>query len=306
MTEFFSPSLLAATTEAADKAVQLGVPGLLANLITLAMLILLQAVLGFDNLLYISLESKRAPEEKRQFVRRLGIGLAVFLRIGLLFLLVNLVGKLTKPFFTFETEQISGSFNFHSLIVLGGGAFIIYTAIKEIFHMTHIEEHNIQHDNKTKTKSAGSVIALIVLMNLVFSFDSILSAMALAQYKVEGADGTIQTEYVLWVMVIAIVVSGILMIWLADKVSDFLQKNRMYEVLGLFVLFVVGIMLVSEGGHLAHLKLFGHEVMPMTKATFYFVIFVLAVTDIVQGRYQKKLLAERDRQVAKTNAEKVS
>ena len=103
---------------------------------------------------------------------------------------------------------------------------------------------------------------------------------------------------IIGVMIIAIVVSGILMIWLADKVSNFLQKNRMYEVLGLFVLFVVGIMLVTEGGHLAHLKLFGQEIVPMTKATFYFVIFVLVITDIVQGRYQKKLLAERDRTVA--------
>ena len=86
------------------------------------------------------------------------------------------------------------------------------------------------------------------------------------------------------------------MIWLSDRVSDFLQKNRMYEVLGLFVLFVVGIMLVTEGGHLAHLKLFGSEITPMTKTTFYFVIGVLVLTDVVQGRYQKKLqLAKKKR-----------
>ncbi|NNE90330.1 MAG: tellurium resistance protein TerC, partial [Verrucomicrobiales bacterium] len=223
------------------------------------------------------------------------IGLAVFLRIGLLFLLVALVGKLTTPLFSFESKNFAGSFNFHSLIVLLGGAFIIYTAIKEIFHMTHIEEHNVVLQEMKGNKSAGSVITLIVLMNLVFSFDSILSAMALAQYKMPGeAGGEPTTHYVLWVMIIAIVISGILMIWLADKVSDFLQKNRMYEVLGLFILFVVGIMLVTEGGHLAHLKLFGSEIMPMTKTTFYFVIFVLVLTDIVQGRYQKKLLAKKD------------
>jgi len=116
----------------------------------------------------------------------------------------------------------------------------------------------------------------IVLMNLVFSFDSILSAMALSD--------------VFWVMATAIIFSGLLMILLADKVSDFLQKNRMYEVLGLFILFIVGILLISEGGHLAHLHLFGHEITPMSKATFYFVIAILVLTDIVQGRYQKKLM----------------
>ena len=113
-------------------------------------------------------------------------------------------------------------------------------------------------------------------MNLIFSFDSILSAMALSD--------------VFWIMALAIMISGVLMIWLADRVSEFLQKNRMYEVLGLFILFVVGIMLLSEGGHLAHLHLFNHQITPMSKATFYFVIGILILTDIVQTRYQKKLL----------------
>jgi predicted tellurium resistance membrane protein TerC len=90
-------------------------------------------------------------------------------------------------------------------------------------------------------------------------------------------------------MATAIVIGGVLMIWLADHVSEFLQKNRMYEVLGLFILFVVGIMLLSEGGHLAHLSFFGHEIHPMTKGTFYFVIVVLVLTDLVQSRYQRKL-----------------
>ena len=79
------------------------------------------------------------------------------------------------------------------------------------------------------------------------------------------------------------------MVVLADTVSDFLHKNRMYEVLGLFILFLVGIMLLSEGGHLAHMKLFGNEIVQMSKTTFYFVLFVLVVCDIVQSRYQKKL-----------------
>ena len=77
---------------------------------------------------------------------------------------------------------------------------------------------------------------------------------------------------------------------MADRVASFLEKNRMYEVLGLFVLFVVGIMLLTEGGHLAHLTLFDQEITPMSKTTFYFVIAVLILTDIVQGRYHKKLM----------------
>ena len=96
-------------------------------------------------------------------------------------------------------------------------------------------------------------------------------------------------------MATAIVISGVLMIWLSDHVATFLAKNRMYEVLGLFILFVVGIMLVSEGGHLAHLNLFGNAVEPMTKTTFYFVLVVLLLTDIVQSRYQRKLLRAKEK-----------
>lgn len=94
---------------------------------------------------------------------------------------------------------------------------------------------------------------------------------------------------VFWVMATAIVSGGALMIWLSDRVASFLEKNRMYEVLGLFILMVVGIMLLTEGGHLAHLKLFGHEIAPMSKATFYFVITILVLTDLVQTRYRKRL-----------------
>ena len=92
------------------------------------------------------------------------------------------------------------------------------------------------------------------------------------------------------------------MIVLADRVSDFLQKNRMYEVLGLFILFVVGIMLISEGGHLAHMKILGTPVEQMTKATFYFVIVIMALSDVVQSRYQRKLMREKQRMAEKIAA----
>jgi predicted tellurium resistance membrane protein TerC len=248
----------------------------LENLMTLGMLILLQAVLGFDNLLYISLESKRAPADKQALVRRVGIAIAIVLRIALLFVLMHVIQAFTEPWFSIHSGLVAGELNLHSLIVLVGGVFILYTAVKEIYHMLGLEESG--HEERPQ-RSVGGVIFWIVLMNLVFSFDSILSAMALSK--------------VFWVMAAAIVAGGILMIWLADTVSAFLQKNRMYEVLGLFVLLIVGVMLLSEGGHLAHLHLFGHEVTPMSKTTFYFVISVLVLVDVVQSRYQKKLLATR-------------
>lgn len=283
------------TLLSASASVASGEPAILAQIGTLVMLIILQAVLGFDNLLYISLESKRAPEQDQARVRKLGIGIAIVLRIVLLFGLVHLISMVQTPLFSVDGDWFSGTFNGHSLIVLFGGVFILYTATKEVMHMMHIEHG---HAVDSKPKSVVSVISWIVMMNVIFSFDSILSAMALAQYK--DASGGVQ--YVEWIMVVAIVVSGILMIWLADKVSNFLQKNRMYEVLGLFILFVVGIMLLTEGAHLGGMRLFGEEIQVMTKTTFYFVIGVLVITDIVQTRYQKKILAEKARVEAKAEA----
>ena len=252
---------------------------MLDHIITLIMLVMLQAVLGFDNLLYISLESKKAPKERQSFVRKMGIGLAIVFRIILLFVLVKLISHFQDPVLHIPfTDVIEGHFNIHSIIVLIGGVFILFTAMKEIWHMVSFKNFTVS-DSKSNG-SVSSVITMIVVMNVIFSFDSILSAMALTN--------------VLWIMTTAIIIGGLLMIWLSEKVTEFLTKNRMYEVLGLFILFIVGIMLLTEGGHLAHLKLFGEEIVPMSKTTFYFVIVILVLIDIVQGRYQKKIIKAQE------------
>lgn len=249
------------------------------NLANLGVLLFLQAVLGFDNLLYISIESKRAPVQHQAAVRRNGILIAIALRIILLYVMVKLLSVLTEPFFHINWEGvIEGSFNFSTIVFLFGGVFIMYTAVKEISHMLAVED--LQAEGKEKSgKSAAQVIALIVFMNLIFSFDSILSALAITE--------------VFPVLAIAIITSGLAMLLLADHVSVFLEKNRKYEVLGLFILLIVGIVLLGEGGHEAHLKLFGYAVEPMSKSTFYFSIAVLVAVDIIQTGYQKKLAATR-------------
>ncbi len=252
---------------------------MIEDLMTLAMLIFLQAVLGFDNLLYISLESKRVAEDQQQMVRRWGIGLAIVLRLVLLVVLVTLIERLKVPFIDFTIEGVFHiDMTVHAAVVLAGGLFIVYTAFKEIGHMLSLDD--LGHDVEDKEmRSAGVAIAWIIVMNLVFSFDSILSAIALTD--------------TIWVMATAIIISGIGMIVLADKVADFLKKNRLYEVLGLFILLLVGIMLLSEGGHLAHLTFLGkYHVEAMSKTTFYFSIAILVVVDIAQSRYQNKLRME--------------
>ena len=271
----------------------------LEALFTLFMLILLQAVLGFDNLLYIAIESNKVgdPKDARK-VRQWGIGIAVALRIVLLFIIVNAFGLMAKYSWDLDLGHIlKGNFTLQSIVTLFGGAFIIYTAIKEINHLLVVD--HIEHSEGSGKRSVARAITLIVLMNLVFSFDSILSAMAIASVT---DDVTGIVSYQVPLMVIAIIASGIAMILLADAVTDFLKKNRMYQVLGLFILFLVGVLLVTEGAHLAHLKLFGFEIDAMSKSTFYLVIFVLVVTDILSNKYQKRLWAQREAELLNEDA----
>ncbi len=259
---------------------------------TLASLIFLQAVLGFDNLLYISIESKRAPAAKQAMVRKAGIAIAVVLRLVLLFVIMQILASVVEPLFKLDNLAIAGEFNLKALIFLFGGGFIMYTAVKEINHLLSIDD--LQHEAGGSQKSTFTVIALIVFMNLIFSFDSILSMLPLTGQFAN--DDYISPQFVL--LAIAVVVSGAMMILLADRVASFIEKNRMFEVLGLFILLIVGIMLLSEGGHIAHMSLFGYKIEAMAKSTFYFSVAVLFIVDIVQTRFQRKLNLKKKAEIA--------
>jgi predicted tellurium resistance membrane protein TerC len=272
----------------------------LENLGDLLMLLFLQAVLGFDNLLYISIESQRAPVAQQRAVRFWGIVIAVALRIILLFAMIQLIDRLSEPFFVLDWDGVlTGGVNFATIVFVIGGIFIMYTAVKEIAHMLSIDHLHTDVEGKSG-KSAWQVIALIVMMNLIFSFDSVLSAIAISE--------------VFPILAIAILASGAAMLLLADGVTTFLQKNRMYEVLGLFILLIVGVVLLGEAGpaamhaaeaaahgdaaaeaaaHDLQIRIFGYELLPMSKTTFYFSVIVLFAVEILQSGYSRKLAAER-------------
>lgn len=258
------------------------------NLGNLVMLCFLQAVLGFDNLLYISIESQRAPVAQQKSVRFWGIIIAVALRVVLLFTMIRLIDAMAEPFYIFNwTGILEGGVNFATCVFIIGGVFIMYTAVKEIGHMLTIEHLDTDVSGKGG-KSATQVIILIVTMNLIFSFDSVLSALAITD--------------VFPILAFAIILSGLAMLVLADGVTRFLEANRMYEVLGLFILLIVGVVLLGEAGqaasHAMHddtlaLKVFGYEIIPMSKTTFYFSVLVLVAVEIIQSGYSRKLNNER-------------
>ena len=262
----------------------------LENLGNLVMLCFLQAVLGFDNLLYISIESQRAPAAQQRSVRFWGIIIAVALRVVLLFTMIQLIERLSEPFVVFNwVGFLEGGVNFATCVFVFGGVFIMYTAVKEIGHL--LSMHDLHHEGAEKSgKSAVQVVTLIVLMNLIFSFDSVLSALAITN--------------VFPVLAMAILISGGAMLLLADGVTAFIEKNRMYEVLGLFILLIVGVVLLGEAGvaaeHATHdpsmgIHVFGYALIPMSKTTFYFAVLVLFAVEFLQTGYKRKLDAERAR-----------
>lgn len=154
----------------------------------------------------------------------------------------------------------------------------MYAAVREISHVLAVDDFSHEGDSAPQ-HSAAMIVATIVFMNLVFSFDSILSALAITD--------------VFFVLAAAILISGVAMLVFADYVSKFLRHNRKYEILGLFILLIVGVVLLGEGGHEAQLKLLGFAVASMSTATFYFSITVLVAVDVVQSGYQKKLELQR-------------
>ncbi|MBN2662615.1 MAG: hypothetical protein JXR68_03100 [Bacteroidales bacterium] len=247
---------------------------MIADIFTLFMAIVLQAVLSIDNMLYISFSSKNAPAGKSNYVRSMGIIIAIVLRVVLLFVFVFVLSKFTNPLFEISGNKIfTGNFTLHGLIELVGGAFIIYTAIKEIWHMLTIEDFDSEN-----TKNGTSLVKLFVMitfMNLIFSFDSVLSVVAITEK--------------FWIMLLAVLIGGVLMIWLSNRITAFLQKNKKFEILGLFILLLVGFMLMTEAAHLSDIHVFGAEIHALHSSTFYMILVILVVVDVLQSRYQKRI-----------------
>ena len=250
------------------------------NLITLVILTALEVVMGFDNLLYISIDARRAAPERQAFVRRAGTLISLAMGVVLLFVLLKLIGALEQPFFMIDLTWLHAALSGHALIVMFGGVMLIRTAIREIRHLLSVVD--LEHEGQLHAPNTPviKVLTSVALMCIVFSFDTVVAAIAF-------------TDNVA-IMLVAVVLAGVISILAADRVALFLQKNRLYEVLGLFVLLLVGAMLMADGGHIGKLIFFGYAVEPMAKSTFYFILAALVIVDVLQGKYQSKLDREKD------------
>jgi len=194
-------------------------------LIALVTLTVLEIVLGIDNVVFISILSGKLPADQRASGRRTGLALAMFLRIALLMAL-GWVTRLTAPFFTILGNEISG----RDLILLGGGLFLIAKATYEIHHKLEDTQSSVAAG---PAASFASVIAQIMVLDIVFSLDSVITAVGMAQH--------------LGVMIAAVVLAVLFMMAFAGPIGDFVEKHPTVKMLALSFLLLIGMALVADG-----------------------------------------------------------
>jgi predicted tellurium resistance membrane protein TerC len=197
-------------------------------LVALATLIVMEVVLGIDNLIFISILTNKLPEHQRSKARRIGIGLALILRLGLLCTIAIIV-TLTEPIFTL----FSHGFSWRDLILIAGGLFLVWKATKEIHHNVDPIPSDDVFDTAKATMTFGAAITQILLLDLVFSLDSIITAVGM-------------TDNVM-IMVIAVIVAVTTMLLAAKPLANFINNNPTVVMLALGFLMMIGMTLIAEG-----------------------------------------------------------
>ena len=235
--------------------------------ISLLTLTFLEIVLGVDNIIFLSIISSKLPADQQPRARNIGLILAMVLRIALLFGIVWIIG-MKAPLFHIDLPGLHGDVTGQGLILFLGGIFLFYKATTEIHHK--LESPVSRDDPKVNTGKAAlnAVILQIALINIVFSFDSILTAVGIAND--------------LWVMIIAVVLSVLVMMLFSGSVSKFVNEHPTVQMLGLAFLILIGFSLVAEAAHLGH---FIEGAVP--KGYLYFAIFFSLFVEMLNIRMRK-------------------
>lgn len=245
--------------------------------IALLTLTFLEIVLGIDNIVFLSIMSSKLPLEKQAKARRIGLMGAMMFRILLLFGISWLM-KLTKPIFTFDTAFLDGAISGQSIIIFLGGLFLLYKSVTEIHHKLEGEEASIE----AKKTSMLSVIIQIMTLDIVFSFDSVLTAVGLVSFNEFGQIGAMT------IMVTAVIIAVVIMMWFSTPVSNFVNKHPSIQMLGLSFLILIGVMLLVEAAHTSHLTVFGSNVGEIPKGYIYFAIFFSLLVEFFNMKLRKK------------------
>jgi predicted tellurium resistance membrane protein TerC len=226
------------------------------TIIALISLIALEVILGIDNIIFISILSDKLPEKQRNKLRYWGLGLAMIMRLALLALL-SWILKLDQTLFTVFGTGFSGK----SLILIVGGLFLLYKSTREIYHKSEIAAEDSPHI--PRKASFGRLLGEVILLDLVFSIDSIITAVGMVNE--------------LWVMYTAVIVTVIIMLIASKSISDFIHKHPSFKVLALCFLMMIGVSLLAEGFQ-----------FHIPKGYLYFSMAFAFLVDVIQMKTVKK------------------
>jgi predicted tellurium resistance membrane protein TerC len=229
---------------------------MLDAIIPLISLISLEVILGIDNVIFISILSDKLPDNQRNKLRYWGLGLAMFMRLILL-TLISWILKLDQELFTLFDIHFSGK----GLILIAGGLFLIYKSTVEIYHKTELA-NNSDQPVVPKTSSFKRLLLEIILLDLVFSIDSIITAIGMAQE--------------LWIMYTSVIVAVAIMIFASQPISFFIKKHPSFKILALSFLMMIGISLIAEGFHVG-----------IPKGYIYFSMAFAFIVDVIQMKTVK-------------------
>jgi len=246
-------------------------PELWMSLLTL---VFLEIVLGIDNIIFIALTAGKLKKEEQKKATNIGLVLAMVLRILLLFG-ISWIIAMKDPFTHFDWGWAKGGLTGQSVILAIGGIFLLYKSTTEIHHKLEGEDGN---GNGNKVLSLSSAIVQITMINIVFSFDSILTAVGMTN----GTDGA------LVVMIIAVVASVAIMMLFAQPVSKFVNDHPSIQMLGMSFLILIGFMLIAEGAHDAHFEILGSGIGAIPKGYLYFAIAFSLFVEFLNIKMRKK------------------
>lgn len=242
----------------------------------------LEIVLGIDNIVFISILSGKLKGKDQKRARNIGLILAMFMRIGLLFGISWLM-TLTKPigWLSFDLPFLKGEMTGQSLIIFLGGLFLLYKSVTEIHHKLEIQEEETSATPKAVSGLISAVIQILAV-DLVFSLDSVLTAVGMVTPDEFGS-----MEAAMAIMVTAVIASVLVMLLFAGPVSKFVNNHPTIQMLALAFLILIGVMLLAESAHLSDLEMFGAQVSSIPKGYIYFAIFFSLMVEFLNMKMSK-------------------
>ncbi|GGG99837.1 membrane protein [Polaribacter pacificus] len=244
--------------------------------VALLTLTFLEIILGIDNIIFISITTGKLPKEKQRKATNIGLLLAMLFRIMLL-LGVSYIISMKNAIFTIDTSWLSTDVTGQSIILILGGIFLLYKSTSEIHHKVEGITEEESSAKRKVTTTLSKVIIQIVLIDIVFSFDSVLTAVGMTN----GVPGA------LTIMILAVVISMLIMMIFANPVGTFVNNHPTIQMLALSFLILIGFMLITEGAHLANTVIFNQHIGAIPKGYLYFAIAFSLGVEALNMRIRK-------------------